>query len=365
MSRRYGQSGYVVKKGNTWHGRFYVDLQDRRKRMSVPLGKIDELTKPEAKRKLRDLLGQWGVNTEAHLLQAMNACNTFEQESAWWRQNKLSLFKPSCQETMGSHIDKYLQPRFGDLSIDAVAADLNRTDLAPKSIHNIVGVLKLILGKSRWQDWNLVLPENPEREQRYFTEDEMRQIVNSVTGQWRALFATMAGTGLRCGEVFGLHVEDLDLPSNRIFVRRSVWQGQEVTVKTKSGNRTVNIEPALAKILREHLNGRASGRVFQTKNGTPFSKDNVRRKLLSILDKLGLKRGDSMPFVTVGCPSLKKTASLGIDLVKEWIGHSSLRTTSRHTHLRPEFRERIAAEVGLLKPMLDPNGPNRVETEVA
>ena len=66
-------------------------------------------------------------------------------------------------------------------------ADLNRTELAPKSIRNIIGVLKLILGKRRWQDWNLVLPEIPEQEQRYFTEDEMRQIVNSVTGQWRPI----------------------------------------------------------------------------------------------------------------------------------------------------------------------------------
>ena len=87
----------------------------------------------------------------------------------------------------------------------------------------------------------------------------------------------MAGTGLRCGEVFGLHVEDLDLPSCRIFVRRSIWRGQEVTVKTKSGNSTVDIEPALAEMLREHLNGRITGRVFQTRNGTPFSKDNVRK----------------------------------------------------------------------------------------
>ena len=124
---------------------------------------------------------------------------------------------------MGSHIDKHLLPRFSDLSIDAVderrvqefIADLNRTELAPKSVRNIIGVLKLILGKSRWQDWNLVLPEIPEREQRYFTEDEMRKIINFVTGVWRALFATMAGTGLRCGEVFGLHVEDLDLSSCR------------------------------------------------------------------------------------------------------------------------------------------------------
>jgi integrase len=372
MNRRYGQSGCLVKKGNVWHGRFYVDLQDRRKRMSVPLGPIDELTKPEAKRKLRELLGKLGVNTEAHLLQAMNVSRTFEQESAWWRQNKLSLFKPSCQETMGSHIDKYLLPRFSELSIDAVderraqefVADLNRTELAPKSIRNIIGVLRLILGKRRWQDWNLVLPEVPEKEQRYFTEDEMRKIINSVTGQWHALFATMAGTGLRCGEVFGLHVEDLDLSSHRIFVRRSIWRGQEVTVKSKSGNRTVNIEPALADMLREHLNGRTIGRVFQTTNGTPFSKDNVRRKLLSVLEKLGLKPGGLHAF-RHGRVSVLQEKRVPGDLVKEWIGHSSLRTTSRYTHISPEFRERVALEVGLFKPMLDPNGPSLVETKVA
>lgn len=141
----------------------------------------------------------------------------------------------------------------------------------------------------------MVLREIPEREQHYFTEDEMRQIVNSVTGQWHALFATMTGTGLCCSEVFGLHVEDLDLPSNRISVRRSIWRGKKSRSK-KSGNRTVNIEPALAEILREHLNGRATGRVFQNNNGTPFSKDNVRRKLLSVLDKTR--------FETSGAPCL-------------------------------------------------------------
>ena len=51
--------------------------------------------------------------------------------------------------------------------------------------------------------------------------------------------------------------------------------------------------------------------------------------------------------------------------MKEWIGHSSLRTTSRYTHLRPELRERIAVEVGLLKAMLDANEPSPVDTEVA
>lgn len=372
MNRRYGQSGYVVKKGNTWHGRYYVDLPERRKRVSVPIGPVNKVTKSQAMRKLRELVEQSGVNTEAHLLQAISARRTFEQEAGWWRQNKLSLFKPSCQETMGSHLDKYLLPRFGKVSIEGVdergvqefIADLNRTELSPKSIRNIVGVLKLILGRNRWRDWNLVLPEIFQNEQRFFTEDEMRKIIAATTGQWRALFATMAGTGLRCGEVFGLHVEDLDMANCLIHVRRSVWRGQEVSVKTKSGNRTVDVEPALAEILREHLDGRGAGRVFQTRNGTPFSKDNVRRKLVEVLDKLGLKRGGLHAFRHGRVSVLQENGVPG-DLVKEWIGHSSLRTTSRYTHIRPEFRERMAAEVGLFKGRLDPIGPNSEESNAA
>lgn len=101
MSRRYGQSGQVVKKGNKWHGRYYVDLPDRRKRVSVTLGLTDGMTKSVARRKLRTLLVEISVNTEIHLLKAMKVDPTFEQGSAWWRQNKLSLLKPSSRENDG------------------------------------------------------------------------------------------------------------------------------------------------------------------------------------------------------------------------------------------------------------------------
>jgi len=92
----------------------------------------------------------------------------------------------------------------------------------------------------------------------------------------------------------------------------------------------VDIEPALAELLRQHLGSRKAGRVFQTKNGTPFSKDNVRRKLVSILDKLGLKRGGLHAFRHGRVSVLQENGVPG-DLVKEWIGHSSLRTTSRYS----------------------------------
>jgi hypothetical protein len=58
MVFRSGQSGYVSRKGQMWHGRYYVDLpgKDERRRVSVPLGSVSTMKKTEAKRKLRAML---------------------------------------------------------------------------------------------------------------------------------------------------------------------------------------------------------------------------------------------------------------------------------------------------------------------
>jgi integrase len=355
-----------------WHGRYWVDVpgQEEPKRLSVPLGPTHSMSKSEAKRKLRAALEHIGVNSEASFIHAtQQSLRTFAQELGWWKQNRLSLFKPSCQGTMGQHIDKYLLPWFGNMPVTAIderqvqelIAALNRDGkLKPKSIRNIVGVLKLILGEKAWRDWNLTLPKVPPTEQHFFTEDEMRAIVGEAKGQWRMLFATMAGTGLRAGEVFGLHVDDLELQHGRLKVRRSVWHGQEVSVKTKTGYRVVHVEPALVEMLRQHLGARTVGRVFHTRTGTPFSKDNVRRKLHSILRKLGLKRGGLHAF-RHGRVSILQENGVPGDLVKEWIGHSSLRTTSRYTHFRDGYRQQVAGRVGLFGSNVGPNGPNFCE----
>jgi hypothetical protein len=48
--------------------------------------------------------------------------------------------------------------------------------------------------------------------------------------------------------------------------------------------------------------------------------------------------GGSQCFQPAGVPG---------DLVKEWIGHSSLRTTLRYTHFEDGFRKQTANETGL------------------
>ena len=72
MRRRSGQSGQIVRKGNTWHVRFYVDVPGQRKRQrnSVVVGPTvgkEKLTKPEAARKAAEIVRSAGVNTAEQL----------------------------------------------------------------------------------------------------------------------------------------------------------------------------------------------------------------------------------------------------------------------------------------------------------
>lgn len=310
------------------------------------------------------MLQEMGLNDDTHLERTETGAKTFSSEAEWWKENRLPMFKPSCQETMGSHLEKYLTPRFGSLPMAAVderrvqefIADLTRTEyvvskgkrkkLSPKSIRNIVGVLKLIVGPKVWRDWSLRFPEIPIKEQRYFSPDEMRLVVDAAPGQWKVLFATLAGTGMRCGESFGLHVEDVDLEAGRIYIRRSVWEGEEVTVKTKQGYRAVTIDPILTGMLAAHLGTRKAGRVFQTRTGTPLCKRNARRRLNQILKALNLPKAGLHAF-RHGRVSVLQAMGVPGDLVKEWVGHSNLHTTSRYTHFQDDFRRQVASQVAL------------------
>jgi integrase len=91
----------------------------------------------------------------------------------------------------------------------------------------------------------------------------------------RALFALAAGSGARAGELFGLRVEtDVNLNERTITIRRSVFEGEENTSKSDTGDedrtRTVPIDASVAMELKKHLQGRRSGYLFETRNGTPL-----------------------------------------------------------------------------------------------
>jgi integrase len=142
-----------------------------------------------------------------------------------------------------------------------------------------------------------MLSSIPEEEQRWFTQYEVQRIVEAACGQYKVLFHLAASSGLRSGELAGLHVQDLDFARKVIRVRRSVWKGMEVAPKTRKGYRDVWIDSTSVDMLREHLGSRTAGRVFQSRVGTPLeNRDTCRRVLKPVCRKLGIQPGGRHAF---------------------------------------------------------------------
>jgi len=79
----------------------------------------------------------------------------------------------------------------------------------------------------------------------------------------------------------------VNLSERTITIRRSVFDGEENASKDdEDRTRTVPIDASVAMELKKHLQGRRSGYLFETRNGTPLRLSNVlENKLQPILNK--------------------------------------------------------------------------------
>jgi len=365
MSKRSGQSGSVSLIGGKWYGRFWRDVpgKDKREHPTVVLGEKTSMTKPEARRRLMEIIEAEGVNTVQHLEKGLKPAVTFDNVADSWEAKRLPQLKPSTQYTAPCLNRKYLRPFFGAMApaeiktgvINDWIAVLRSKELQPKTVHNLWKQFRSIMNWHGQQNdeprraWYPTLPTIPEDEQRWFTQDEAHRIVEASEGQYRMLFHLAAYSGLRSGELAGLHVEDVDFARGFIRVRRSVWKGQEVSTKTKRGYRDVWIDSATITMLRQHLGSRSTGRVFQSRVGTPLeNRDVCRRVLTPLCERLGIAPGGMHAF-RHGRVSHLQVSGVPADFTKSQIGHSSLRTTSGYTHFSEAFKretvERLASKL--------------------
>ena len=357
MSKRAGQSGQVFLRNGRWVGRFYVDVvgQTSRVRRAVVLGMKNEITKLAARLKLKTMLSDEGVNTPEHLERSLRPATVFDAVADLWESKRLPQLKESSKYSVPKLLAKHLRPFFGQMALEEIktgnvndwVAEMNTKKLEPKTIHNLWKLFRAIMNWHAQQNdvqprkWYPILPTIPEDEQRWFTQAEFRRLVEAAEGQYKLLFHLAGSSGLRAGELFGLHVEDLKLDRGVVRVRRSVWRGQEVTPKTRKGYRDVFIDSTTVQILRQHLGSRTAGRVFQTRAGTPLDTSNVLSEVLyPLCDRLSIPRGGMHAFRHGRISHLQQNG-VPPDFTKKQVGHSSLRTTSGYTHFSEQFAREI------------------------
>jgi len=118
-----------------------------------------------------------------------------------------------------------------------------------------------------------LLVVDPKRKHRpTLSSKQVTDVIARSAGRYQALYALLAGTGLRIGEALATKLDPysenhttISSDCKTIYVRKSVWNGREQQPKTENAIRSVDIPETLAAFLKTFASDRTAGSLlFQT-----------------------------------------------------------------------------------------------------
>jgi integrase len=390
MSRRRGQTGYVWQKqqnGNrTWdstaaaYGQVWVDVpgKENRERKFYQFGVCR--SKSEAKRKLKEMIERDGINSTVEIAQTIDSA-TFRQQADWWikaiedgrvlHRRKRTKMKPATiegykcgVEWVTPHIGKMPLAHIKNAAAKELVAKMKEAGLADKSIVSYFQVVQSVVASAvndegeqihprKWDSHFIGLPVvNPKKQNRPTrTAHEIEQIVAHAQGQGRVLLALLAGSGLRIGEVVAVKIgEHLSSDCSTIFVRQSMWHGQEQDPKSPAAVRDVDIPEKLAALLAAFVGDRKDGLLFCTAGGKPLCPRNVLRDVLHPVLRELKQPQMGFHFLRRFRESVLQMSEARALLVDYWMGHENREMGTRYAKQlveNVEWRKEWAEKIGL------------------
>jgi integrase len=381
MARRSGQVGYEEKKGDWYHVRFRKDVpgQEKRAYLSVPICPVSgpgALTKPERLRRRKEIIVASGADTEEQLnsAEALDHGVTFRKQAEWWlnhaQTRKRKPIKPATALGFTSYLNKWLYPNLGDLLLSSVnnlvvrglVTKMTKAGVSPKMVSNVVQVVKMVVASAvnengeqihprTWNHEFIDLPEIKDQRRPAHSSETMTAIVASSEGREQMLYILLGATADRFGEVLGLQIEKhISADCSTLYIRQNVWNGRvQPFLKTKNGNRDIDLHPDVAAKLKTFIGNRTSGFLFCSKNGLPLLQSNILRlSLHPLLKKLGQPMSGAHAFRRFRTTWLRKQYAPE-DLIRFWLGHANKSITDLYSKLKEDvtFRKKVAEQVGI------------------
>lgn len=299
-----------------------------------------------------------------------------------WLTSKRSL-RPSTRQAYRSHLDLYLLPRLGHLTLQglrphhidrffAEVAGGTRKPLSSASLHRLHATLRSALAsavKRRLISNNpashVELPSRERVMEAVWTVEDVHRFLTYVADdRLAALYRVAIVTGLRRGELVGLRWLDIDLVAGAIRVVQQVVQlGTQLHLgrpKTRSGERLVAVDLTTVALLEAHRErqrreqeawGSAwhqTGHVFTYQDGHVLQPDYVTHKFRRDARRAGLP---SIRFhgLRHTSASLALAAGVPMKVVSDRLGHSTTTITADlYSHVLPVVARDAADAIGAL-----------------
>jgi integrase len=256
-------AGTVRRRGDSWQA--ILNFRDPRQGGKVVQFTATRRSKREAGKALAELI----VRRDREGL--VRANQTFGQAVTKWREAKEQTGAPSSLLRYDIALRTHLLPRFGDVQLrkltadmlDRYYADLRRAGIADNTIlwhHQLISnILRYTVRTLRWVGENVALDANPPRRRTTSVQvpegEQVAKLIEAADRDGRIFgaFVRLAiVTGARRGELCALQWRDVDIERSELTIPATITLGVDGYVrKPPKNNRTRRI--ALSAAMVDHL----------------------------------------------------------------------------------------------------------------
>lgn len=255
---------------------------------------------------------------------------TKNERNAFTHKENLQKFRDICKT-------------FGDVALNEIKpsnirAWQNSLKLQPKTVRNYRSVFNIILKMATMDELIMrnplkavktpkVIHTRPE----VYTIKEVKKILSTAEGKYRAFFQLAFFSGMRPGELIALEWSKIDFDHNKILVDKRIREGVEDL--PKGGKvRLIDMLPQTKDALKYMQKETAlrSKYVFLTRNGNGYYQyDYFNDKFQSVCEKAGV-RVDTLYNTKDTFTTLMLQTGQNETWLTQQIGHDEIATTRRH-----------------------------------
>jgi integrase len=290
----------------------------------------------------------------------------FLEQGATRKRNPL---RPASLRTYRAQIGTHLLPLIGKMNLELVGnkivnelvSELTHEGLSARTIALNVTIIKKIRKSAVSEngdqlfpyEWNADVIDAPVADgskQPTVNAQMVQDAISKADTSGKALYALLAGTGLRIAEALALRqfpddgISTVWLPdASKIIVRQQMTRDGLAPTKTKAGPREVDLAPELNKFLIK---------LYQDRIFTGFGTESLLFNDCEGCYRVALQNdGIEGGFHCFRRFRVTHIRMNGVPdpLVKYWIGHAASNTTEHYTQVEEgiEARKTHAARVGL------------------
>ena len=221
---------------------------------------------------------------------------------------------------------------------------LQKKGYTESAIHSVVNALKFyfekVEGRAR-EFYDLPRPKKPQKLPSVLAEEEVVDLIKKTANlKHRALLMTAYSAGLRVSEVVSLQVQDID--SKRMMLHVHAAKGKK--------DHMIPLSARLLQTLREYYRAyRPKVFFFEGEDGSAYSARSAQEVLKQAKIRAGIHKKGSIHLLRHSYATHLLEGGTGVRYIQAFLGHYSLGTTMRYTHVSRLKIESIQSPLDKLK----------------